>query len=91
MCIIFFSHEDGSVKLWDASGFDLQLIHKLKTNKIIDKKKIEGYDMDQPFKITCIHMNNTYLAVAGAGGHVTLYKYYSKVNNTGDELADLPV
>ncbi len=68
----------------------MQLIHKLKTNKIIDKKKIEGYDMDQPFKITCIHMNNTYLAVAGAGGHVTLYKYYSKVN-TGDELADLPV
>ena len=87
-------HEDGTIKIWDSSGFDLILLDKIKTQKILDKKKSDqslAMDIDSPLKITCVYINNMYLAVAGAGGHVTLYKYYTKVSNSGEELADMPV
>ena len=38
-----------------------------------------------------MHLNASYLAVAGLSGHVTLYKYSTRVSNPDDELANIPV
>lgn len=85
-------HEDGSVKLWDTSGLGLTLLHKLKTHKLFDKRKdmVDASDSESPYKISAITVFGCYLALAAVGGHVTLYKYYSKVP-ADEELADIPV
>ncbi|CAF0873638.1 unnamed protein product [Brachionus calyciflorus] len=92
--IIATGHEDGTIRLWDSSGLSLTLLHKFKTHKIFDKRRSEttSIEIDMPFKITAICLHNTYLAVAAAGGHVTLYKFYSKGQNPADEeLGDIPL
>ncbi|RNA10956.1 syntaxin-binding 5 isoform X2, partial [Brachionus plicatilis] len=92
--IIATGHEDGTVRLWDTSGLSLILLHKFKTQKIFDKRRSDSasIEIDMPFKITAICVQNTYLAVAATGGHVTLYRFYSRTQNPADEeLADLPL
>lgn len=72
----------------------LTLLHKFKTHKIFDKRRSDSasIEIDLPFKITSICIQNTYLAVAAAGGHVTLYRFYSRTQNPADEeLADIPL
>jgi syntaxin-binding protein 5 len=90
--LIVTGHEDGSVKLWDSTGLGLVLLHKFKTQKLFDKRKLEGVqvDVEAPYKITAVTHARNFLAVAAAGGHVTLYKFYSKCP-TEDGLADIPV
>ena len=44
------------------------------------------------FKISALCMIDDYLAVAGASGHVILYKYANKNNTSADdEMTDMPV
>ena len=86
-------HEDGTIKMWDSSGIGLVLLNKLKTHKLFDKRQRNGdtqLDTDVPFKITALNACNNYLAVAALGGHVTLYKFYSR-NFSDEELGDIPV
>lgn len=33
----FFSHADGSIKFWDASGCNLLFLYKLRTNRLFDR------------------------------------------------------
>jgi syntaxin-binding protein 5 len=90
--LIVTGHEDGTVKFWDSTGLGLTLLHKFKTQKLFDKRKVDGsqVEVDAPFKITALTHSRNYLAVAAAGGHVTLYKFYSK--SSGEVgLADIPV
>jgi syntaxin-binding protein 5 len=90
--LLVTGHEDGSVKFWDTSGLSLVLMHKFKTQKLFDKRKFEGtaIEVDNPYKITALSVNGSYLAVAASGGHVTLYKFHSK-EPTESGLADIPV
>lgn len=92
--LVVTGHDDGSVKIWDTSGMSLSLLHKFKTHKyFVDKRSNNGQnEIENPFKITALNMSNDYLAVAAVGGHVSLFKYYSKNFNPADEeLADIPV
>lgn len=71
-------------------------IYKIKTHKIFDKRRIENtnnsIEIEHPYKITNVSINSSYMAVAGAGGHVTLYKYISKKSNqVNDELTEIAV
>ena len=90
---IFLRHEDGTIRMWDSSGLSLTLLHKFKTHKIFDKRRNDSssIEIDSPFRITAICIHNTYLAVAAAGGHVTLYKFYSRQNAADEELGDIPL
>lgn len=93
--LLVTGHNDGSVKVWDTSGISLTLLHKFKTHKYFDKRTSNGQnqiEIDNPFKITAINMSNDYLAVAAAGGHVSLFRYNSKIFTPAEqELADIPV
>ena len=97
--LIVTGHDDGSVKIWDTSGMGMSLLHKFKTHKYFNDKRTatnnNGHnqnDIEYPFKITALNMSSDYLAVAAAGGHVSLFKFYSKDSNPADqELADIPV
>lgn len=90
--LIVTGHEDGSVKLWDSSGISLKLLNKFKTHKLFDKRQRSNNDMvldiDTPFKIVAMNACNNYIAVAGLGGHVTLYKFHSR-DFSDNELGDI--
>lgn len=90
--LLVTGHEDGSVKFWDTSGLGLTLLHKFKTHKLFDKRKLDStmIEIDSPYKITSLTCTKNFMAVAAAGGHVTLYKYYKK-SSPEDGLADIPV
>lgn len=92
--LIVTGHDDGSIKFWDASGVQLRFLNKLKTYKLFDKRTRNGGDSDidinQPFKITALNTCNNYVVVAALGGHVTLYKFYTREFDD-NELGDIPV
>jgi hypothetical protein len=85
-------HDDGSVKIWNASGLGLNLMTKFKTHKLFDKRKDVGeeYQMAKPFKIVAMNAWNNMIAVGAAGGHVTLYKFYAR-DFADAELGDVPL
>lgn len=93
--MIIHRHDDGTARLWDSSGLGLNILHKLKTQKLFDRRKTETQlDVsDTVFRITAITVNGNYLACAAQGGHVTLYRFNSKMsqNAADEELADIPV
>ena len=89
-----YRHEDGSIKIWEASGICLDNLYKIKTQKIFEKRRIEAsnIDFEHPYKITNVAIYSNYMAVAAVGGHVTLYKYTVKKNNNADDgLSDVTV
>ena len=85
-----FSHSDGSVKFWDGSASTLQLLYKLKTNKVFEKpssssmrarwRSKSGTDgsrgQDDPFAVEHIYfcVDSRLLCVAGQD-HVTLFRF----------------
>ena len=89
-CGPFFRHADGSVKFWDGSASTLQLLYKLKTNKVFEKpssssmrarwRSKSGTDgsrgQDDPFAIEHIYfcVDSRLLCVAGQD-HVTLFRF----------------
>ena len=83
------------MKIWEASGICLNLINKIKTHKVFEKKRNEFKQLsliDNPLKINSIAFDSEYIAVAGIGGFVVLYKYnQNKANPVDDGLAELTV
>lgn len=76
----FFSHADGSVKFWDASAGTLQVLYKLKTNKVFEKpqnRSLDGVSDEDPFAIQLISFcpESRKLCVAGASSYVILFKF----------------
>lgn len=77
--IIITGHQDGSIKFWDSSAGTLQILYKLKTAKIFDRprtRSMDGND-DDPLAIQMISLcaESRRLCVAGASGHVILFKF----------------
>lgn len=93
--MIATGHDDGSVRLWDSSGLSLSILHKLKTHKLIDRRKTDTPldASDSVFRVTALEVNGNLLGCASAGGLVTLYHFNAKAsqNPANDELADIPV
>ena len=78
-----FSHADGSVKFWDASMLNLQVLYKLKTAKLFDKSRCRGAEMDDdPFAIQHIHLclESRLLVVAGSS-HIMMFKFCKQEMN----------
>ncbi|XP_022100438.1 syntaxin-binding protein 5-like [Acanthaster planci] len=80
-CIVLIvcRHADGTVKFWDSSQVMLQVLYKLKTAKVFEKQKqARSLDGDEePFAIQMVKLcqESRLLAVAGASGHVILYRF----------------
>lgn len=93
--IIITGHQDGSIKFWDASAGTLQILYKVKTAKIFEKprtKSLDGSDED-PLAIQLIHLcpESRRLCVAGANGHVILFKF-RKMECTAEILClEIPI
>ncbi|GAB0094074.1 syntaxin-binding protein 5 [Sergentomyia squamirostris] len=93
--IIITGHQDGSIKFWDASAGTLQILYKLKTAKIFERprtKSVDGSDEDPlaiQFMTLCAESRR--LCVAGASGHVILFKF-RKMESTSDILVlEIPI
>lgn len=87
--ILITGHADGSLKFWDASSVNLQVLYKLKTAKIFEKPKKESQD-DDPFAVYLIHLcpESRILCVAGAT-HLILFKFSKQEVST--EVSSLEV
>ncbi|XP_077870130.1 syntaxin-binding protein 5-like [Saccoglossus kowalevskii] len=75
--IIITGHADGSLKFWDASAVTLQVLYKLKTAKVFEKKGKSVDGEEDPYAIQIINMclDSRLFCVAGASGHVILFRY----------------
>lgn len=87
--IIITGHQDGSIKFWDSSAGTLQVLYKLKTAKIFERprtRSLDGSDED-PLAVQIISLcaESRRLCVAGASGHVILFKF-RKTESTAEFL-----
>lgn len=87
--IIVTGHQDGSIKFWDSSAGTLQVLYKLKTAKIFERpraRSMDGSD-DDPLAVQIISLcaESRRLCVAGASGHVILFKF-RKTESTAEFL-----
>ncbi|XP_063812916.1 syntaxin-binding protein 5-like isoform X3 [Pseudophryne corroboree] len=81
--IIITGHADGSVKFWDASAINLQMLYKLKTSKVFEKQKLgEGKQPtdtveDDPFAIQMMSWcpESRVFCVAGVSTYVIVYRF----------------
>lgn len=93
--IIITGHQDGTLKFWDASAGTLQILYKLKTAKIFDKprtKSLDGSDED-PLAVQLVYIcsESRRLCIAGASGHVILFKF-RKSESTAEILClEIPI
>ncbi|XP_075053568.1 syntaxin-binding protein 5-like isoform X8 [Mixophyes fleayi] len=93
--IIVTGHADGSVKFWDASAINLQMLYKLKTSKVFEKQKPgDGKQTselveDDPFAIQMMSWcpESRIFCVAGVSTYVIIYRF-SK-NEVVTEIASL--
>ena len=88
------SHADGTVKFWDSSSLSLQVLYRLKTAKVFEKARAKTLRSDsesamsvepskQHLAIQQMAMcpDNRLLTVAGASGHVMLFKFRRQESN----------
>ncbi|KAI1721622.1 LLGL2 domain-containing protein [Ditylenchus destructor] len=78
--ILLTGHEDGSIKFWQASSENLQVMYKLKTGRHFEKASSSD---DVPQKAVISHavtgvelcLDSRLLLVAGASGQVSLFRF----------------
>lgn len=93
--IIITGHQDGTLKFWDASAGTLQILYKLKTAKIFDKprtKSLDGSDED-PLAVQLINIcsESRRLCIAGASGHVILFKFRKSESTAEIVCLEIPI
>ncbi|CAN0226100.1 unnamed protein product [Lampetra fluviatilis] len=102
--IIITGHADGSLKFWDASAINLQMLYRLKTSKVFEKARggaaaagasgaARPPDADEdPYAVQMVSLcpESRVLAVAGVAAHTILYRF-SKTESTGCEVTSLEV
>ncbi|KAK3588352.1 hypothetical protein CHS0354_003282 [Potamilus streckersoni] len=74
--LVITGHADGSVKFWDASAVNLQVLYTVKTAKIFEKLKNKSLEEDDHFAIYHIFFcpESRLMCLAGAT-HVMLFKF----------------
>lgn len=96
--IIITGHADGSIKFWDASAINLQMLYKLKTAKVFeksrnkeDKASTDIVDED-PYAIQMISWcpESRIFCVAGVSAHIIIYRF-SKQEVTTEVIPMLEV
>lgn len=93
--IIITGHQDGSIKFWDSSAGTLQILYKLKTAKIFERprtRSMDGSD-DDPLAVQMISLcaESRRLCVAGASGHVVLFKFRKAESVSEFLVSQLPL
>lgn len=93
--IIITGHQDGTLKFWDASAGTLQILYKLKTAKIFDKprtKSLDGSEED-PLAVQLVYIcpESRRLCIAGASGHVILFKFRKSESTADIVCLDIPI
>ncbi|XP_077342471.1 syntaxin-binding protein 5 isoform X3 [Lithobates pipiens] len=96
--IIITGHADGSIKFWDASAINLQMLYKLKTAKVFEKSKNKedkaSTDIvdEDPYAIQMISWcpESRILCIAGVSAHVIIYRF-SKQEVTTEVIPMLEV
>ncbi|XP_024081941.1 syntaxin-binding protein 5 isoform X2 [Cimex lectularius] len=93
--IIITGHADGSIKFWDASCGTLQVLYKVKTNKVFERpqsKSQDGND-DDPFAIQLLSLcpESRKLCIAGAAGYVILFKFKKQESSSETAVLDIPI
>uniref|UniRef100_A0A8C6XDT4 Syntaxin binding protein 5L n=1 Tax=Naja naja TaxID=35670 RepID=A0A8C6XDT4_NAJNA len=94
--IIITGHADGSVKFWDASAITLQMLYKLKTSKIFEKRKLEGKPSadiieEDPCAIQLMYWcpESRIFCIAGVSAYVIVYRFSKHEVNT--EISSLEI
>nr|XP_024214843.1 syntaxin-binding protein 5 isoform X3 [Halyomorpha halys] len=93
--IIITGHADGSIKFWDASVGTLQILYKLKTNKVFEKPPSRSQDgsEDDPFAVQLLSLcpESRKLAVGGASGYVILFKFKKQESTSETVALEIPI
>uniref|UniRef100_A0A8D8VKG3 Syntaxin-binding protein 5-like n=1 Tax=Cacopsylla melanoneura TaxID=428564 RepID=A0A8D8VKG3_9HEMI len=93
--VILTGHADGSVKFWDASAGNLQVLYKLKTAKVFEKprtRSVEDID-DDPFAVQLISLcpESRKLAVVGASSYVIIFKFRKLESPSETSILEIPL
>ncbi|KFD67957.1 hypothetical protein M514_02845 [Trichuris suis] len=91
--LMITGHSDGSIKFWDFSSVNLQILYRLRTAKLFEILECHARSEFSFFSITHIALcpASRYLAVSSMAGHVILFKF-SRQEDTGDvTVIDVPV
>ncbi|CDW58813.1 syntaxin binding protein 5 [Trichuris trichiura] len=91
--LMITGHVDGSVKFWDFSSVNLQILYRLRTAKLFEIVDCHARSEFNFFSITHIALcpASRYLAISSMAGHVILFKF-SRQEDTGDvTVIDVPV
>lgn len=94
--IIITGHQDGTLKFWDASAGTLQILYKLKTAKIFDKprtKSSDGGAEEDPLAVQLVYIcsESRRLCIAGASGHVILFKFRKSESTADIVCLEIPI
>lgn len=93
--VILTGHADGSVKFWDASAGNLQVLYKLKTAKVFEKPRPRSVDdlEDDPFAVQLISLcpESRKLAVVGASSYVILFKFRKLESPSETSTLEIPL
>ncbi|KAL3882515.1 hypothetical protein ACJMK2_028851 [Sinanodonta woodiana] len=74
--LVITGHADGSVKFWDASAVNLQVLYTVKTAKIFEKLKNKSLEEEDQFAIYHIFFcPESRLMCLGGATHVMLFKF----------------
>ncbi|KAI5726406.1 hypothetical protein M8J76_002114 [Diaphorina citri] len=93
--VILTGHADGSVKFWDASAGNLQVLYKLKTAKVFEKPRTRSVDDmdDDPFAVQLISLcpESRKLAVVGASSYVIIFKFRKLESPSETSTLEIPL
>ncbi|VDM52213.1 unnamed protein product [Angiostrongylus costaricensis] len=75
--LILTGHKDGSLKFWQASGENLQILYKLKTASHFERlEELEGCEkVSHAVKLIELCVESRLLLVSGVSGQVTLFRF----------------
>ncbi|XP_055371132.1 syntaxin-binding protein 5 isoform X6 [Condylostylus longicornis] len=93
--IVITGHQDGSVKFWDASAGSLQVLYKLRTGKLFERPRARSVDSsdEDPLAvhIVCLCAETRRLCIAGASGHVILFKFKKTESSSEILVLEIPI
>uniref|UniRef100_A0A5S6QDC9 LLGL domain-containing protein n=1 Tax=Trichuris muris TaxID=70415 RepID=A0A5S6QDC9_TRIMR len=86
-------HSDGSVKFWDFSSVNLQILYRLRTAKLFEIPDCHVRSDFNFFSITHIALcpASRYLAISGMAGHVIFFKFSRQEDCEDVTVIDVPL
>ncbi|KAJ6215816.1 hypothetical protein RDWZM_010316 [Blomia tropicalis] len=100
--IIITGHADGSVKFWDATGVNLQVLYRMKTAKLFEKPKLsqqsasmsnamETFEDLFAIEYICFVPETRSLCLAGASSQVITFRFVKTETSTELNVLVVPM